>query len=95
MVSANDQYTFETGLVENSDLVSKGYENKQYAYANLDNEQVSYNLGLAIESPILTFNQAKDLPSLPYIYFDNILTSDILKVYKDARERLIFVYEVI
>lgn len=94
VVSANDQYTFETGLVENGKL-PKGYENKQYAYANLNNEQVSYTLGLAIESPILTFNQAKDLPSLPYIYFDNILTSDILKVYKDARERLIFVYEVI
>lgn len=95
VVSANDQYTFETGMVANSKLKGDNFENKQYPYSDLNNEQVNYYVGLAIENDNLTFEQSKDLPSLPYIYFDNVLTNSVIKTYKDARERLIFCYEIV
>lgn len=96
IVSANDNYCFETGIVVNDKIkASDTYENKQYVYADSNNEQVTYTLGLAIEPDVLSIEYARDLPNLPYVYFNNILTNDSVKVYKDARERLIFIYEII
>ena len=95
IVSANDNYCYDTGMLLNSNLKGGIYENKQYPYSDLNNEQVNYYVGLAIENDNLTFEQSKDLPSLPYIYFNNVLTNSIIKTYKDARERLIFCYEIV
>ena len=94
VVSANDNYCFDTGMVENSDLKGGNYENKQYTYGDENNEQDVYRVALIKEPSDLTLEESRDLSSIVYNRFDGEVTKTIT-TYKDARERLIFVFKAV
>lgn len=92
IVAADDNYTFTKGLIANSLLIKSGYENYQYSYGNLYNEMESYNILIVKEADKLTLAESRALPLLTN-YTE--LKNTWMTTYKDARERLIFVFKMI
>lgn len=92
VVEAKDNYCFDTQNVANDNL-ENGTENKEISYANNYNEQVEYNIKLAKLNEFLTLENCKALPEVRQVFLKMQEDINPIKVYKDARERLIFVFK--
>ncbi|MBO5711897.1 MAG: hypothetical protein J6R47_03575 [Acholeplasmatales bacterium] len=91
IIKADDNYSFASGMVENSNLITGNFENKLYSYVDEWHEQDKLTIFLVKESESLTLEQSRDLPNLRDY---TLITHKELKLYKDARERLIFVFKL-
>ena len=92
VVEATDNYCFDKQNYKNSNLKDGYTENKDIPYANDDNEQVEYTVSLCDIKSNLSLDLSKKMPE----YDINMISlsfngSHKVKLYKDARERLIFV----
>ena len=88
IIEATDNYCFDTASVSNSYL-SNGEENKEYPYANSNNEQIDYLINI-VGVVIADKNASKSLPLNNNLVVTTYASKQV-KLYKDARERLIFV----
>lgn len=91
IVSADDNYTFTRGAAINGNLIADGYENKQYGYGDSYNEMNYYNIDIIKEPNTVSVATARDLPNISDY---TTLKSTQISVYKDARERLIFIFKI-
>lgn len=99
---AQDNYAIATQKASNSSLNSKMYENKQIPYSNSNSEQVKYTFNLLKEPDNINYNLdhlkeiANDYPLLTRSSaFTQVSDEKEVKIYKDARERLIFVLKLV
>ncbi len=92
VVEATDNYCFDKQNYKNNDLKDGYTENKDIPYANDNNEQVEYTVSLCNVKSNLSLDLSKKMPeydvNMISLSFDG---SHKIKLYKDARERLIFV----
>ena len=95
-VEAVDNYCFDYQSNYNSSLTDNIYENKQIPYARDDNEYAIYNIRLGYLDENISLANSKKLPNYgsTYVNLDTGASQKKVTVYKDAREKLIFVCKI-
>ena len=95
-VEAVDNYCFDYQSNYNSSLTDNIYENKQIQYARDDNEYAIYYIRLGYLDENISLANSKKLPNYgsTYVHLDTGSSQKKVTVYKDARERLIFVCKI-
>lgn len=92
IVEAQDNYIFDTGMVENTNLTSGLFENKMYEYGRGNDTTQTYYFEVVQENETLTIGESRNLPVLGNY---TTLDSFTLDLYKDPRERMIFVVKMV
>jgi len=95
IVAANDNYVFTTDMVENDNLTSNIFENKTYSYGNGYNEEVSYWISIVKEPDNMSIEQSRNLATSLLDSMTILKEEKLITTYKDARERLLFVFKMI
>ena len=89
-----DNYSFDTSSSNNDTLTSGYKENKQLPYSNEYNEQITYKMSLANLNKSITKEQCENLPNVDENMID-IISTTLVKIYKDAREKIIFIFKLV
>ena len=95
VVETDDNYNFACSNEANSNFTGSQRENKQNPYANSNNEAVTYYIFVA--------RLKENLDKTHYDNYPNVISGDYslynnqreIIVYKDARERIIFVAKIV
>ena len=94
-VEADDNYNFAKQNATNPALTSSYRENKDMPYAGDGNEQIEYDIYVGKINNNLSLDNSRNLPQ----FSDDIASIETdfntVKLYKDARERLIFVAKLL
>lgn len=94
VIEAQDNYSFDTSSSNNDTLTSGYKENKQLPYSNEYNEQITYKMSLANLNKSITKEQCENLPNVDENMID-IISTTFVKIYKDAREKIIFIFKLV
>ena len=91
VVEAVDNYCFDFQNNNNANLNDKVTENKQIPYADTNNECESFYIRAGFLNSNISLANSKSLPKYDSTYITLNGSTQKIIVYKDARERLIFV----